>query len=85
MAHIKKLASRLAFQADRKILTLEEENYYRLDLSAHEKIQNPWVSENEYEEIQPELENESEELTNFSEAMVLPSLKFRTFQLPNLK
>src|SRR3989338_4860948 len=30
------LASRLAFQVDRKILQLEEESYVRLDLSAHE-------------------------------------------------
>ncbi len=30
------LASRLAFQVDRKILLLEEENFVRLDLSAHE-------------------------------------------------
>ncbi len=30
------LASRLAFQVDRKILGLEEESYLRLDLSAHE-------------------------------------------------
>ncbi len=30
------LASRLAFQVDRKILNLEEESYLRLDLSAHE-------------------------------------------------
>ncbi len=32
------LASRLAFQVDRKILELEEENFLRLDLNAHEHI-----------------------------------------------
>ena len=36
MARFSTLASRLAFQVDKKILELEEENYMRLDISAHE-------------------------------------------------
>ena len=36
MAPLSSLIGRLAFQVDRKILLLEEEDYLRLDLSAHE-------------------------------------------------
>src|SRR3989344_8566909 len=36
MALFSTLASRLAFQVDKKILELEEENYLRLDISAHQ-------------------------------------------------
>lgn len=43
--NIKLLAAELAFRADRKILQMEEEPYYRMDIAAHEKILNPWLSQ----------------------------------------
>lgn len=42
MAQIHIQASKLAYLADRKFLTLPEENFYRLDLNAHEKLILPW-------------------------------------------
>ncbi len=42
MAQIHIQASKLAYLADRKFLALPEENFYRLDISAHEKLILPW-------------------------------------------
>lgn len=39
MENFKNLTSRLAFQADKKILNAEEEEHFRVDISAHEHVQ----------------------------------------------
>lgn len=37
------ISSRLAFEVDRRILSLDDAGYYRLDLAAHEKLAIPWI------------------------------------------